>query len=186
MKENDFDSKYGTNDDDYLIKPHNSDKEIIATRIYRLPEGQSLYSLRKYLLTTDPSLEFAFPSLASIFPFLEEALTDKPVTWLLSRAHCLEDYVALWIESHDQDCDPILVTMLSYSAETIGSSYPARVPIIDRAENVKYYLFLVPRPWLDELQFSQALLGKILATRHKRRAWIVDREDIESEIYHED
>lgn len=118
------------------------------------------------------SSEFAFPSLASILPFLEEASTDKPQNWLISMAISLEDYIALWIKSHDS-YGSYLITMASDSGEkTFYDSSPDTV----KAESEKYYLFLIPRSWLEVLKVSEEFATRILMTRSGRRAWTVNRE----------
>lgn len=121
-------------------------------------------------LTDMSSSEFAFPSLASILPFLEEALTGKPQNLVVSTAISLEEYAALWIKSHDS-YGSCLIAMASESGET--NYFP---PATVKAKNEKYFLFLIPRSWLEVLKISQEFATRILATRSGKRTWTVNRE----------
>uniref|UniRef100_A0A093XBF6 Protein kinase domain-containing protein n=1 Tax=Talaromyces marneffei PM1 TaxID=1077442 RepID=A0A093XBF6_TALMA len=154
IKENAFKSRYDLNDEDSLAKSSSAERELIAMRVYRVPA------------------EFAFPSLASILPFLEEASTGKLRTWLISMAGSLEDYVALWIKSHGSG-GSYLIAMASESGETtFYDSSPGTV----KTESGKYYLFLIPRSWLEMLKVSEEFATRILMTRSGKRAWTVNRE----------
>lgn len=171
MKENTFKSRYNLNDENSLARSSSAERELIAMRIYRVPAGQ--YSKIKYLyITTISRSEFAFPSLASILPFLEEALKGKPQTWLISIVVSLEDYIALWIKSHGSG-DSYLIAMASESGENTSYYSPQGT---FKTESEKYYLFLIPRSWLNVLELSQEFATRVLMTRFGKRAWTVDKE----------
>lgn len=116
--------------------------------------------------------EFAFPSLASILPFLEEASTGKPQAWQISMASSLEDYVALWIKSRDSHSS-YLIAMAHHSGE---NKFYYSSPGTSKLEHEKYYLFLIPRSWLEGLELSEEFATRILMKRFGKKAWTVDRE----------
>jgi hypothetical protein len=103
---------------------------------------------------------------------LEEASKGKPQTWLISMAVSLEDYVALWIKSHGSG-GSYLIAMASDSGENTSYYSPQGT---FKTESEKYYLFLIPRSWLEVLKVSREFATRILTTRSGKRAWTVDQE----------
>jgi hypothetical protein len=116
--------------------------------------------------------ELAFPSFASILPFLEAASPNNSKAWVISRAGSLEDYEALWIRSRRDDF--YLLTMIAYSGDTLRSWLSIHLP------DGQYYLILVPKAWLMEgWKVSEKSVSDILSTQHEnRKAWTVNRTEM--------
>lgn len=133
-------------------------------------------------------LEFAFPSLASILPFLEEVSTDKPPTWLISQARALEDYFAARIQSSQSlpDDEPFLISMVSHSGKYLHEPMPGPVSATSRPTStgtksaIRYYLLFVPSAWVNQEAFSipPSLVSKVLSSRPgEQKAWTMDKTD---------
>lgn len=129
--------------------------------------------------------EFAFPSLASILPFLEEASAEKPSIWIISRASSLENYFAGWIQSaatSSSDDEPSLISMVSHSGEDVsagGSVSPTSVAT--KSASRKYCLLLIPREWGNQegLSIPSKLASRIIASRpENQKAWTVQKSDL--------
>lgn len=119
-------------------------------------------------------LELAFPSLASLLPFLEAASPNHSKSWAISRAGSLEGYVALWTRSHHSNHSVCLLAMVAYSGETLRTWTSATSP------DGQYHLILLPTVWLTEgLLVSEEFVFGILSSQSKsREAWTVNRSEV--------